>query len=122
MRILRFLVLSMVILSLVGCASAPKKESVQVTIKPKGIHEDCVVVTPKEVLSFKFVSSAPTDFNLHHHDGDKIFYPIEKKGATSFEGTFIPEKEEVYCLMWTNTSSVPVALTSEYQTMMKPAK
>ena len=94
-------------------------EKKDIVIKAKGIHEECVNVTPREALSYSFKTSKPISFNVHFHTGKDIFYPVLKEGVTEEEGAFTPEKEDFYCLMWTNDNKEPTTLTRSFKVEKK---
>jgi hypothetical protein len=116
------------LLMLVGCATTQTNtamdtgETIDAALKPKGIHEECFPMKPAEEVRVNFDASKPVDFNIHYHMGDKIFYPVEQKGIAKWQGTFRAEKDDVYCLMWTNTATEPVWLKGSYGAVRKPVK
>ena len=110
------------LLILAACAVAPVKESGMSQIKPAGIHEECTSVKSGQKFIYSFYASVPVDFNVHYHAGDKIFYPLERRGVTMDDGTYVPDHEDIYCLMWTNTQKTPATLNYKYelQTVVRP--
>jgi hypothetical protein len=100
---------------LAACAAAPVKEGGKIEIKPAGIHEECSSVHRGQKIVYAFDASAPVDFNIHYHAGQKIFYPVEKRGVTSDSGKYEPETEDTYCLMWTNPLKEPVSVNYRYE-------
>jgi hypothetical protein len=85
------------------------------TIKPSGIHEDCMEMVPGQILEYSFEASNPLNFNVHYHEDHNVVYGITKDGVSSDKGTFLCEKKQYYCLMWTNAGSEPVNLTYSYR-------
>jgi hypothetical protein len=80
-----------------------------VVLNPAEAHEECVVLKKGQSLVYKFSSSRPVDFNIHHHSEGQVQYPVSEKGITEYDGIFDPargdfnlEKEEYFCLMWEN--------------------
>ena len=98
-----------------GCVSLNLKGETEVVINPAKCHEDCIKVTRGDVLSYSFKTSNPIDFNIHFHEDGKIIYPVYNKNTVSQEGKFFPDKEEFYCLMWTNLQTNPVQLIYTYR-------
>jgi hypothetical protein len=109
----RILLISLIVVvgfALAACSSTPvKKENAESTIQPTGNYEDCADAKPGQVIKYSFNSSAPVDFNIHYH-AEKIYYPVDKKGISSDSGTYEPEKEDIFCLMWTNPQSQAASL------------
>ncbi len=64
---------------------------------------------PRDVLNYSFTSSAPLDFNIHCHEGGNVICPVKTTSAGE-TGKYYAEKEQIYCLMWTNTQTTPVQL------------
>jgi hypothetical protein len=94
-----------------GCSSLEAKNTIEVTLNPSKLHEECMEMMPGDILSYSFNASGPVDFNIHCHEQGNIICPVSKKGSTSDEGDFRAEKEQIYCLMWTNIQTIPVRLT-----------
>lgn len=113
---IRLLITALSALALTACAVAPVKESGLAQIKAAGgIHEECFSAKSGQRIIYSFYASAPVDFNVHYHAGEKIYYPIERRGVTTDEGTYAPDHEDVYCLMWTNNQKVSVTLNYKYE-------
>lgn len=115
MTIRRISVCAFSLLMLAACAAAPVKESGVTEIKAAGIHEECVSMHRGQWIVYAFDASAPVDFNVHYHAGQKIFYPVEKRAVTSDSGKYEPATEDIYCLMWTNNQKSPVSLNYRYE-------
>ena len=114
-RLSRTIVLSCFIVLIAGghafLAAADNKSE---TIKPSGIHEDCMELVPGQILDYSFEASKPVDFNLHCHEDSGVSYEISKDRVTEDKGTFVCKKRQHYCLMWTNQGSEPVGLNYSY--------
>jgi len=119
---IRIMVIAFSLLILAACAVAPVKESGMTQIKAAGIHEECVSAKSGQKFIYSFFVSAPVDFNIHYHAGEKIFYPLERRNVTRDDGTYVPDHEDIYCLMWTNTQKTMATLnfTYEIQTVVRP--
>jgi hypothetical protein len=112
--------MTMVLVSLLscflnGCSTLPVKNESEVIINPSKIYEECMELTPRDVLFYSFQSFGPVDFNIHYHEEGNIVYPVLKKGSSAEEGRFYADKEQTYCLMWTNIQKTPVRLTYEFR-------
>ena len=114
-RLSRIMALSCFILFITGgCASLIAADKKSETIKPLGIHEDCMELVPGQILDYSFETSKPVDFNLHFHEDKNVSYEISKDGVSADKGTFVCEKKQHYCLMWTNPGPEPIGLTYSY--------
>jgi len=117
MRWFRMIMLSGFIVFITGglsfLAAADNKNE---TIKPSGIHEDCMEMVPGQTLDYFFEASGPTNFNLHFHEDSGVSYEISKDGVSSDKGTYVCKKKQYYCLMWTNPGLEQVSLTYSYST------
>lgn len=87
---------------LTGCSSLPVKSQEQAEIAPSKAHEDCFEMKKGDTLAYSFQASKPLDFNLHCHEGSEIICPIDKKGVASGSGAFVADRDQYFCLMWTN--------------------
>ncbi len=99
----------------IGCSSLNLKGETEAVINPSKFHEDCIKLVPGDVWTYSFKASNPVDFNIHFHEEGKITYPVSRKNTPAEEGKFYPDKEEFYCLMWTNLQKNPVQLTYTYK-------
>lgn len=103
-------------LFLIGaCAVATVKDSGINQIKPGGIHEECFSAKSGQKIIYSYYGSLPVDFNVHYHAGEKIYYPVERKGATLDDGTYVADHEDIYCLMWTNNQKASATLNYKYE-------
>ncbi len=111
----RMMVLSCIIIVIAGgCASLVVADKTSETIKPSGVHEDCMELLSGQILEYSFEASKPLNFNVHYHEDNTVVYGITKDGVTADKGTFHCEKKQYYCLMWTNPGSEPIGLTYSY--------
>lgn len=68
---------------------------------PKGkFKEVCVALKSGDAFAWSFVASAPTDFNVHYHQGKETFYPAKSAGTREGSGVLRAERDEHYCWMW----------------------
>ena len=98
-----------------GCSALPVKKESEVVINPAKLYEECMELTSRDVLFYSFKSSEPIDFDIHYHEEGNIVYPIIKKDSSAQEGRFYADKEQTYCLMWTNIQTNLVRLTYEFR-------
>lgn len=119
-RLCRMMVLSCFIAVITGgCASFLTADKASETIKPLGIHEDCMELLSGQILEYSFEASKPLNFNVHYHEDHNVVYGITKDGVSGDKGTFRCEKKQYYCLMWTNPGSEPVGLVYSYSIKKK---
>ena len=74
--------------------------SYEYTLTGMSLDELCVKLAAGELLRYRFRASAPVDFNIHHHRGKDVFYPVRQAGVREAEGTFRAAEADDYCLMW----------------------
>ena len=119
-RLCRMMLLSCFIVVITGgCASLVATDKTSETIKPSGIHEDCMELLPGQILEYSFEASKPLNFNVHYHEDHDVVYGITKDGVSGDKGTFRCEKKQYHCLMWTNPGSEPVGLVYSYSIKKK---
>jgi hypothetical protein len=117
MRVLNMIGLVVLVLfAACGCSSMrTRNESQQVMIEQSRSHEDCMELTPTDMLHYSFKTSRPVNFNIHYHEEGKVTYVVSKDNTVSEEGMFSPEKKQYYCLMWTNLLPETVSLSYNYK-------
>jgi len=95
-RLCRMMVLSCFIVVITGgCASLVVADKTRETIKPSGIHEDCMELLSGQILEYSFEASTPLNFNVHYHDDHDVVYGITKDGVSGDNGTFRCEKNNI---------------------------
>ena len=62
-------------------------------------------------LKWEFETSAPTDFNVHYHVGEKVVYPFKMRAVASARETLETKLEQDYCWMWTNKGTGAASLS-----------
>jgi hypothetical protein len=70
------------------------------TLTGTAFDERCVTLGAGDELRYRFRASAPVDFNIHHHRGKDVFYPVRQTGVRDAEGRFRAAGADDYCLMW----------------------
>ena len=86
-----------------AAASSPApagKLSIDATLPPKKVHEECVRLEAGQSRRWHWKSSAPVDFNIHYHHGEEVFYPVKRDAMRGDGGTFTARTAEDYCWMW----------------------
>ena len=75
-------------------------EAYSLTLAGKAFDERCLTLAAGESVRYRFRASAPVDFNIHHHRGKEIFYPVQRSAVRDADGTFRAPSADDYCLMW----------------------
>jgi hypothetical protein len=110
-----------------GCATTianmeqRRREKPDVVIRAGKVYEECLPMTPPQVIDYSFTASKPVEFNIHYH-GEKAVYPVKGEAVVSWKGIFDPtcipgyssEKPPFFCLMWTNPHEEDVGLNYEF--------
>jgi hypothetical protein len=90
-----------------GGAAAAAFERV---IPPGQFEEHCVKLEPNATLTYRFVASGAVEFNIHHHRGKDVLYPVKRDRIRKLEGRFRARASDDYCLMWENKGKQTVTL------------
>ena len=77
-------------------------------IAPGKFDGHCLKIEAGEAIRWRFVASAAVDFNIHHHRGKDVFYPVRRDGVERASGSFGAHAADDYCLMWSNKGSSAV--------------
>ena len=78
-----------------------KPTTIDVTLVPKKVHEECAQMKEGETLRYHWKSDTPVDFNIHYHRGNDVFYPVKRDAMRGDGGSFTAKTAEDYCWMWT---------------------
>lgn len=114
MKIAAVLLCAILLFPAAGCGSMPVRAQQEIAIAPSRVHEDCMEIKKGERLVYSFQASQPLSFNLHYHDDSHITYAIEKENVRESSGTYRAEKDQYYCLMWTNPQKEEAQITYTY--------
>jgi hypothetical protein len=82
-------------------AASSGRQSVDVTLEPKKMHEECLRMEKGEKRHYSWKATGPVDFNIHYHEGPEVFYPVKRDGMRGDGGTFTAKLATDYCWMWT---------------------
>ncbi len=97
-----------------GCAGLPTKKSI-VKIPPTDIYETCVKLVPNQALDYSFEASDSVNFKILYRSEGNVFYSYTKDAVLSDKGVFYAEREESYCMEWSNLHHEPVSLSYSYE-------
>ena len=73
----------------------------KVTLDPKKDHEICTRMEKDETRRYSWKSDTAVDFNIHHHKGNEVFYPVKRPAMRADGGSFTAKAADEYCWMWT---------------------
>jgi hypothetical protein len=82
-------------------------------IAPGKFDEHCLKIEAGKTVRYRFTAGAAVDFNIHHHRGNEVLYPVKRDAVARAEGEFRAPASEDYCLMWTNKSRAQVRVAGE---------
>lgn len=94
-------------------SDAPKKV-VTKTLLASEAQKECLSLTNRQRLHYRFESDGPLDFKLSHEDTREVV-DIKRSQIAVAEGSFTPKKTSDHCLVWTNTGKQAVTLRYEFQ-------
>jgi len=84
-----------------AASSGAGRQSVDVTLEPKKMHEACLRMEKGEKRSYSWKATSAVNFNIHYHEGPEVFYPVKRDGMRGDGGTFTAKVATDYCWMWT---------------------
>ena len=79
-------------------------------IAPGKFAEVCGKLSKGQTVAWNFRTEAPTNFNIHYHEGKKVTYPAKIDGAGAAEGQLLAAVDQDYCWMWSNKSDRALTL------------
>ncbi len=82
-------------------------------IAPGKFNEHCLKIDAGKAIRYRFEAAAALDFNIHHHRGNDVLYPVKRDGIARAQAVFRAPASGDYCLMWTNTGRVQVRVAGE---------
>jgi hypothetical protein len=72
-----------------------------VALEPKKDFEVCTKMAKGETRRYHWKSDNAVDFNIHHHKGAEVFYPVKRAAMRGDGGSFTAKAADEYCWMWT---------------------
>jgi predicted small secreted protein len=118
-----FILTGIIAFSLSSCATtgagdAAKKtdavKTMKTTLGPSKLYEHCMEISPGQKMNYTFSSEDPLNFYIHYHQEGSRYEEDKRDEVTAHEGTFSPDKKQVYCLTWTNPQSRSVDITYSF--------
>lgn len=83
------------------------------TIVPGGFVELCGLLQSNQTVQWRFDASAPTDFNIHYHEGPKVVTPTQQRGARKAQGRLAVKSAQDHCWMWSHKGAKEATLRVE---------
>jgi hypothetical protein len=87
------------------------------TLAGKAFGERCLDLAAGESIRYRFRASGPVDFNIHHHRGKDVFYPVRQRAIREADATFRADTAGTYCLMWELAGSGSIAVDGVVERM-----
>ena len=102
------------LLALAFAASAAKNPPapVDAALEPGKVHEVCERLEKGDKRRYHWKATAPVDFNIHYHEGEKVTFPVKRDAMRGDGGTFIAPVAQDYCWMWT-ARQAPARVTGQ---------
>ena len=82
-------------------------------IAPGNFNEHCLKIDAGKAIRYRFEAAAALDFNIHHHRGNDVLYPVKRDGIRRAQAEFRAPASGDYCLMWSNNGRVQVRVAGE---------
>ena len=106
--------------AIAGLAQA-KDQAFHLRIAPGKVGEVCMPLAPGDTLRWRFKAGTAMDFNLHHHVGNEVQMPVDRKALIADKGELRIDTANDWCLMWTAPASAkPVSVQGTWSVV--PAK
>lgn len=84
-------------------------------VRPGGFAEVCGALPARAKVAWQFEADAPTDFNVHYHEGKKVVTPAKLRGAARGDGLLDVAASQDYCWMWTHKGTRQATITLKLQ-------
>ncbi len=85
-------------------------------LAPGAADERCLRLTAGARLGYEFAADAPVEFNIHHHRGKEVLYPVQQPATRGGRAQlFRADTPDDYCLMWENRGAGPVRVRGHVQ-------
>jgi len=101
-------------LSLSAAALAQDKKVVTKTLVGSEAQKECISLSNRQRLFYKFHADGPVSFKLSHQDEREVV-DLRRDSTASASGSFAPRATGDHCMVWTNTGKSSVTLRYEFQ-------
>jgi hypothetical protein len=82
----------------------------EVTVPATKFVEVCGKLSAQSAVAWEFNATAPLNFNIHYHAGEKVHFPARKDAVAQDRGQLSVKLDQDYCWMWTNKGPRPAGL------------
>ena len=82
----------------------------ELRLEPGKFVEVCGKLQRGAEVGWQFEASAPTDFNLHYHEGKEVRFPAQQNATARSQGKLDVSIDQDYCWMWSNKGKAGVTL------------
>jgi len=110
----RPLLAAAVLASLLAPAAAEGERPIRMTIAAGKVGEACMPLALGDTLVWQFTATSAADFNLHHHVGNDVRMPIDRKGVREDRGEHTIDRANDWCLMWTAPKAGALTVTGAW--------
>ncbi len=83
----------------------------ELSLGPLEFREYCLEMEALDEIRYDYQSDRPVEFNIHYHEGNSIYLPVQLEGGTAHAGIFVAESDQAICLMWENRGLTRSTLT-----------
>lgn len=88
----------------------------ELQLAPGAVDERCLRLAAGARLGYEFAADAPVEFNIHHHRGKEVLYPVQQPATRGGRAQlFRADTPDDYCLMWENRGAEPVRVRGHVQ-------
>jgi hypothetical protein len=101
-------------ISLSAAAPAQDRRVVTKTLVASEAQKECISLSNRQRLRYKFHADGPVSFKLSHQDEREVI-DLKRDATGSASGSFAPRATGDHCLVWTNTGKNSVTLRYEFQ-------
>lgn len=84
-------------------------------VAPGKFVEWCGHFRVGELVNWEFESAEPLDINVHYREGRNVHHTVKRDAVLTWAGTLQASVDQLYCWMWTNRGTTPVALHAYLQ-------
>jgi hypothetical protein len=105
------------VLASLAASSAPGADQphpFRVEIAAGKIGEVCMALDEAQTLAWRFKASDVVGFNLHHHVGSEVFFPVELRAVREHRGQHLIDRRNDWCLMWTAPRAKRVTVEGQW--------
>ena len=97
-----------------AAAAAADAAPIRLTIAAGKIGEVCMPLGAGDTLAWRFRASAPADFNLHQHVGDKVLTPVSRDSMTRHRARHTVDRDNDWCLTWTAPATQAITVSGDW--------